>query len=169
MTRMGFADRSKLSEFRERMVIIMENRVNEADLETLSKIHHEFYYKILHSNYEDLFPKIKGLSPLEMGVLGVLSETPGVMLREIADKLAVAKSTLTSVIDRLEHRGYIYRAISPRDRRSFELILTEDGKEAQREHVASEHGMYGKMIGALDPQEEINTLLTLLRKIAGRF
>ena len=147
----------------------MAEPYSEKDIEALSKIHHAFYYKILHSNYEDHFPKIKGLTPLEMGVLGVLSEAPGAMLREIAQMLAVSKSTLTSVVDRLERRGYVNRAISKKDRRSFELILTEDGKAAQQEHVASEHGLYSKIVGALDSPEEVSALLTLLDKVADRF
>jgi Transcriptional regulators len=141
---------------------------SEKDIEALSKIHHTFYYKMLHSSYEDRFPKIKGLTPLEMGVLGVLSDNPGAMLREIADILAVSKSTLTSVVDRLERRGYVNRAISKKDRRSFELILTEDGTAAQREHIASEHELYGKIAGGLDSPEEVGALIALLEKVADR-
>ena len=147
----------------------MAANYNEKDIEAISRIHHEIYYKMLHENFEDRFPKIKGLTPLEMGVLGALSEKPGAMLREIAERLAVAKSTLTSVVDRLERRGYVHRAISPRDRRSFELILTEDGKCAQREHIASEHTIYRKMAGALDSPEEVSDLIRLLAKVADRF
>lgn len=147
----------------------MAENYNEKDIQALSKIHHEFYYKVLHSHYEDRFPKIKNLTPLEMGVLGTLSENPGAMLREIADTLAVSKSTLTSVVDRLERRGYIYRAISQKDRRSFELILTEDGKCAQQEHIASERGLYGKIVDALDSPEEVASLILLLQKVADRF
>ena len=147
----------------------MADNYSEKDIEAISKIHHEVYYKMLHSNFEDRFPAIRGLTPLEMGVLGALSDNPGAMLREIAEKLAVAKSTLTSVVDRLERRGYIYRQISPRDRRSFELVLTEDGKRAQREHIASEHAVYRKMAGSLDSPEEVATLIRLLAKVADRF
>lgn len=147
----------------------MAENYNEQDIEAISKIHHEIYYKMLHENFEDQFPKIKGMTPLEMGVLGALSENSGAMLREIAEKLAVAKSTLTSVVDRLERKGYVHRAISPRDRRSFELVLTEDGKCAQREHIASEHAVYRKMAGALDSPEEVSDLIRLFTKVADRF
>lgn len=147
----------------------MAANYNEKDIEALSIIHHGIYYKVLHRNYEDQFPRIKGLTPLEMGVLGVLSENPGAMLREIAEKLAVSKSTLTNVIDRLEGRNYVHRAISPKDQRSFELVLTEDGKCAQQEHIASEHGFYRKLIETLDSPEETAELIHLLQKVADRF
>lgn len=142
---------------------------NEKDIETLSKIHHEIYRKMLHSSYDEQFTKINGLTSLEISVLSILSQTPGAMLREMADQLTISKSTLTSVVDRLEHRGYVYRVISSRDRRSFELVLTEDGKAAQQEHIDYEHGLYRKIVGALDTQAEVDTFLILLDKVADRF
>jgi DNA-binding MarR family transcriptional regulator len=39
-------------------------------------------------------------------------------------------STLTGVIDRLERRGLLARAVNARDRRSFVLELTPAGEEA---------------------------------------
>lgn len=147
----------------------MSEIYSQKDIDAISKIQHTIYYKMLHSNFEDNFPKIKELTPLEMGVLGVLFEFPGAMLREIAQRLAVPKSTLTSVIDRLERRGYVNRAISKSDRRSFELLLTEDGKDAQRQHVEYEQAAYKKIVGALDTPEEVAMLITLLEKVAERF
>lgn len=142
---------------------------SQQDIDAISRIHHKIYYKMLHSNFEDNYPMIKGLTPLEMGVLGVLSEFPNAMLKEITQRLAVPKSTLTSVIDRLERRGYINRAISKTDRRSFELLLTEDGKCAQQQHIESEQAAYKKLAGALDTREEVAELIKLLEKIAENF
>jgi DNA-binding MarR family transcriptional regulator len=144
----------------------MSELYSQNDIDAISRIHHKIYYKMLHSNFEDDFPKIKGLTSLEMGVLGVLYEFPGAMLRDIAERLAVPKSTLTSVIDRLERRGYINRIISNNDRRSFELLLTEDGKSAQQQHIDSEQTGYKKIAGALDTPEEVAQLIRLLEKVA---
>lgn len=141
---------------------------NEKDIQTLSSIHHRLYYKMLQSSYEDNFPSMKGLTTLEISVLSILSHNPGAMLREMAQQLCVSKSTLTSVVDRLENRGYVYRAISSKDRRSFELVLTEDGKAAQHEHIDYEHGLYCQVMEALDSPEEVSTMLSLLDKIAER-
>lgn len=142
---------------------------SQKDIDAFIRIHHVIYYKMLHSSIEDDFPKIKGVTPLEMGVLRVLFESPGAMLREISDKLAVPKSTLTSVIDRLERRGYVFRVIGKKDRRSFEIHLTDDGKAAQKQHIESEQALYKKVAGALDSPEEVTELISLLEKIAGRF
>jgi DNA-binding MarR family transcriptional regulator len=40
------------------------------------------------------------------------------------------RSTLTSMIDRLEERRLVVRALDPKDRRSFLLDLTKDGRKA---------------------------------------
>ena len=41
-------------------------------------------------------------------------------------------STLTGVLNRLEERGFVERAINPRDRRSFTLSLTRSGSAAAK-------------------------------------
>jgi DNA-binding MarR family transcriptional regulator len=86
-----------------------------------------------------------------MGILRVLSENPGALLHEIVEKLAVPKSTLTNAVDRLARRGYVFRIISKKDRRSFELLPTDDGKAAQQQHIESEQAMYQKVADTLFP------------------
>lgn len=142
---------------------------SQNDIDKLRCIHHAVYYKMLHNNFEDNFPKIKGLTHLEIGVLRVISENPGAMLIEISKKLAIPKSTLTSVVDRLERRGYVNRTISKKDRRSFELLLTEDGKCAQQQHIESEKMIYKKIAGAFDAPEELSTFIELLQKVVEHF
>jgi DNA-binding MarR family transcriptional regulator len=146
----------------------MSEIYSRKDIDTLSRIHHKVYYKMLHTDFEDNFPQIKGVTPLEMGVLRVISENPGAMLYEIAQNLNTPKSTLTSVVDRLEKRGYVNRVISSKDRRSFELLLTRKGRSAQQQHIESEELIYKKIASALDTPEEVATLITLLEKIVER-
>ena len=42
------------------------------------------------------------------------------------------RSTLTSVLDRLESRGYVTREVNPDDRRSFVVALTREGGRVAR-------------------------------------
>jgi len=138
----------------------------EKDIESFSLLHHQLYQKASHSNYMEQFPKVKELTALEMSVLRILTENPKAMPKDLSENLQIHKSTLTNVIDRLEKRGYIYRVISSKDRRSFELMLTESGNQAQCEHLALEHGMYEKVLNALGSEEEIKEFLALAQKIA---
>lgn len=139
------------------------------DLDKLSEIHHKLYYKMIRSKYEDAFPMIKGLSSLEMGILGVLADFPGASLKEICERLVLPKSTLTSAVNRLVNRDYVSRVVNEADRRSFNLVLTEAGSLAQHEHIAAEHTLYAKILTALGSGEDAARLIDLLEKIADDF
>lgn len=142
---------------------------NQKDLDKLSEIHHKLYYKMSRSKLDADFPLINGLSGLEMGILGVLTDFPSANLKEICARLAISKSTLTSAVNRLVNRGYVNRAVNTSDRRSFTLTLTETGREAQQEHIASERVIYTKILTAMDSEQEVKQLLDLFDKIAEGF
>jgi DNA-binding MarR family transcriptional regulator len=139
---------------------------DEADVAELDRIHHILHMKELQDSARDRFPRLKSLSTLEMGILGLLTGKPDAAPAEIADCLRVPRSTVTGALDRLEAKGYLGRAINPEDRRSFRLVLTEEGKLAQGEHLASEREFYLRVLGLLSSREETASFLALARKIA---
>jgi DNA-binding MarR family transcriptional regulator len=47
---------------------------------------------------------------------------------KIAERLAVAKPTVTAVVDGLVERGYLRREAVPGDRRSASIVVTKDGR-----------------------------------------
>lgn len=49
--------------------------------------------------------------------------------RRIAASMAVSRTTVTGLIDRLELDGLVTRAIDPEDKRSFVLALTDKGRQ----------------------------------------
>jgi DNA-binding MarR family transcriptional regulator len=69
-----------------------------------------------------------GLTPAEINALAQLRGPRSVA--ELQAATGQRPSTLTGVIDRLEHRGLLARLINPRDRRSFVLELTPAGEAA---------------------------------------
>ena len=120
------------------------------------------------SNYKDLearYSRIQQLSTNEISIIRIISEKEEVIIKDILEEVQVPKSTLTSMIDRLEKRDLICRAISNKDRRSYKLLLTEEGKKTQEEHVKFEQEVYGKIIASLDNYEEREMLLNLIEKI----
>ncbi|HEX6653682.1 MAG TPA: MarR family transcriptional regulator [Thermoleophilaceae bacterium] len=75
-----------------------------------------------------------GLTQGEVNALAQLDPRRGRTVAELQAATGQRASTLTGIVDRLERRGLVKRALNPRDRRSFRLTLTPEGKKA-RERV----------------------------------
>ena len=82
-------------------------------------------------------------------ILFVLWETDGIPISELARRTGLAKTTLTSMLDRMEQKELITRVYSPADRRTVKIRLTEKNQIFYK--------------GFSD--EEIHTLETGLRKV----
>ena len=68
------------------------------------------------------------ISAIEGQILSFLTSYSPSPVSSIHDKFGIKPSTMTSILDRLEKRGWIERRTSPRDRRSFLVSLTETGR-----------------------------------------
>ena len=69
------------------------------------------------------------LSLSQYRVLGLLSEGEE-RASQLAARLAVAKPTLTAIVDGLVERGYVARETSQGDRRAVRLSITRAGRTA---------------------------------------
>ncbi|MCH8506959.1 MAG: MarR family transcriptional regulator [Ectothiorhodospiraceae bacterium] len=91
--------------------------------------------------------KKQGLTPAQFYVIATLGNTPGMNFKQLAERTLLYKTTLTSVVDRLEDRGYVRRVPSQQDRRSTLVQLTPQGETlfnqvfpAHRAHLAKKFG-----------------------------
>ncbi len=107
---------------------------------------------------------LKGFAQLDLHVLKLIAERPGIILKEICDELGIPNSTLTSAINRLEKRGLLKRVISQRDRRSFELEMTKKGWEIKAEHDRVDRIITTLVLDALD-DDETQHFVALLAKV----
>ena len=69
-----------------------------------------------------------GVTQAEAHVLSHLSDRGPSTIAEIHEAFGHKRSTLTSVLDRLEARQLITREVSAADRRSFVVALTRQGR-----------------------------------------
>jgi DNA-binding MarR family transcriptional regulator len=73
-----------------------------------------------------------GVSQGEAHVLALLADGSAHTVGELQRGLGHRPSTLSGILDRLEARGLILRALNQADRRSFLISLTRGGRDAAR-------------------------------------
>lgn len=97
----------------------------------ISKIHHlggrVFGRKLQEYQVE--------INPAQGRIMFVLWREDNIPINELAKKTSLAKSTLTSMLDRLEEAGYVERVRSEEDRRQVLIRRTEKDKAWQEVYV----------------------------------
>ncbi|WP_024294625.1 MarR family winged helix-turn-helix transcriptional regulator [Lacrimispora indolis] len=144
----------------------MKDQITEEEIKGIDKVWHELIFSMQKTNEELWKDQLEGVSTIEISILSIIERNPDVILKEIAEILGIPGSTLTSAVDRLEKRGLLIRIISKRDRRSFGLELTEEGREVQREHRGREKVLWEKVLGSYETSAERRDLVRLLEILA---
>jgi DNA-binding MarR family transcriptional regulator len=96
--------------------------------------------------------------------LVVLKDKPGITMGELCERLFLACSTATDLIDRMEKNGYLDRNRDPEDRRVIRLSITGKGKDIISQ-VINARRRYVESILAQLTQEEIDQLERSLEKL----
>ncbi|MHC4174919.1 MAG: MarR family winged helix-turn-helix transcriptional regulator [Planctomycetota bacterium] len=68
-------------------------------------------------------------------IMFALWQNDGISINELAKKTQLKKSTLTSMLDRLERMGYIRRQRSKKDRRKILIKRTEKDRTMEKKYV----------------------------------
>lgn len=97
-------------------------------------------------------------------ILFVLWKEDGIPISELARKTGLAKTTLTSMLDRMEQRELIERIYPPADRRTVKIRLTERARGLQ-EHYEQVSDEMNQIFYKGFRDEEIFALETGLRKV----
>jgi DNA-binding MarR family transcriptional regulator len=109
--------------------------------------------------------KPHGFAPHDAGILRLLAMTPGISQQELAKRLRMHASRLVGVLDELGKRGLIERRSSAKDRRFYELHLTDEGESALATigKVAREH--HRELLACLSDDERAS-LAAMLSRVA---
>ena len=75
------------------------------------------------------------INPAQGRIMFALWRSDGVSIQELAKKTQLGKSTLTSMLDRLEAMGYIRRQRSDSDRRRILIFRTAKDKALEKKYV----------------------------------
>lgn len=107
---------------------------------------------------------IEEFNPAQGRIIFALWQGDGIPIQTLAERTALRKSTLTSMLDRLEKDGWIVRVPSPGDRRSTLVRLTEKHQEWQNRYAAVSAAMNALFYSGLQPSE-IEQFEETLRRI----
>jgi len=103
------------------------------------------------------------VTPGQYGILTLIGRNPGLTQSALARAVGVERSTMVAVIDKLEKAQFVERCPSPVDRRSYALMLTDEGNKLllELEPLVQKHDDHISTI--LNPEEKANLLELLTR------
>lgn len=99
-------------------------------------------------------------------ILYVLWQRDGIPIAELAQKTGLAKTTLTSMLDRLENADLIARIADKSDRRQIRISLTEKAHELSDQYDKVSREM-SEIYYAGFSDDEIKVFENTLRRIIG--
>jgi len=75
------------------------------------------------------------INPAQGRIMFALWQKDGISIQELAKKTQLGKSTLTSMLDRLEAMGYVKRQCCKKDRRKILIKRTEKDKAMEKKYA----------------------------------
>jgi DNA-binding MarR family transcriptional regulator len=109
--------------------------------------------------------KISGLTTPQVIVLRSIRDLGEVTTGEISDQVSLSQGTVTSILDRLEKRGWIERYRSVADRRVVHARLTAAGRAVLRKAPPLLHERFIEAFTSLRPARQ-DRIVATLREVA---
>ena len=104
------------------------------------------------------------LTPVQYAALIAIHTHPGIDATRLSAVIAFDRSTLGSVIERLQAKDYVERKPAPEDKRIKLLYLTKSGAAILREIIPAVERAQARMLEPLKPADR-KTLLGLLSQL----
>lgn len=105
------------------------------------------------------------LRPAQFSVLLLLDRSPGSTQSAVAASLGIKRANFVAMMDDLEDRGLAARTVSPSDKRSHAIFLTENGRKTLDRARALAQRHEARQIAKLG-EGGVETLLMLLGRLA---
>ncbi len=115
-----------------------------------------FYRKLKESGIE--------INPAQGRIMFALWQNDGISIQELAKKTQLGKSTLTSMLDRLETMGYVRRQRSEQDRRKIFILRTPKDKMMEKQYGELSEAMTELWYRGFSP-DDIEAFETYLQRI----
>lgn len=115
-----------------------------------------FFRKLKESGIE--------INPAQGRIMFALWQNDGISIQELAGKTQLGKSTLTSMLDRLEAMGYVRRQRSEQDRRKIFIFRTPKDRMMEKQYVELSETMTELWYKGFSP-EDIQAFEAYLQRI----
>lgn len=126
----------------------------------------DYFLKVVWQNVANTYNQIASgfgiTQALGYALINIHDE--GTAVTQIANLLGVKSTSLSRMLNNMESLGLIYRKVSPEDKRSVKIYLTDFGKEKRKEakEVVRKFNDY---LNAHLEQKERQQLIAALQKI----
>lgn len=104
-----------------------------------------------------------GITYPQFNALLVLRDKPDMTMGELCEKLLLACSTATDLIDRMEKNGFLVRNRDAEDRRVIRLAVSEKGKQVITEVLVARRRYVASMLEKLPEDEQTRLAQSLDR------
>jgi DNA-binding MarR family transcriptional regulator len=104
------------------------------------------------------------ISVAYFAVLQALWESDGMSITDLGEKAQLEKSTMTSLIDRMEAAGLVRREDHPADRRAFQICLTPRGRELEKKLDEVVFRVYKHLTRGI-PEEDLQKAIKVCKRL----
>lgn len=105
-----------------------------------------------------------GLNPTEFAVLELIYHKGDQPIQKIGEKVLIASSSITYVVDKLEKKELLKRIPCPKDRRVIHATITDSGKQLMETIFPEHQQAIEKILAGLSSEEQEN-LIEPLKKL----
>ncbi|MAD52721.1 MULTISPECIES: MarR family winged helix-turn-helix transcriptional regulator [unclassified Idiomarina] len=109
--------------------------------------------------------KYSGLTAPQLLILREIVARDGITASEVAQNITLSPATVSNVIERMEHRGLIYRRRSNTDKRRVLMYITEQGQSLLAQAPQPLQEDFIEKFQGLDEWEQ-SLLLSSMQRIA---
>jgi len=106
---------------------------------------------------------LKNLTSRQLYCIELIKNMQNPSLTELAEKMNIAKASISVMIERLEKNNFIYKVTSDTDRRAAHVHLTDEGEKAASLHTEL-HKRIGELLTEEMTESEKEILIVLLNK-----
>jgi MarR family transcriptional regulator, 2-MHQ and catechol-resistance regulon repressor len=124
-----------------------------------------YTYDVLHQVASRYMAEY-GLSKSTINILALLHNGPakGMQLHDLGALLLVSRANITGLMDHLEQKGYVTRAVDSHDRRARLAQITETGEALLADFMPTHHANINLLLRDLTNGEK-ESLVSLLKKM----